>query len=263
MSLGIWTRRTKIIAGSRAPIDVTAGCQSRRPVRSRRWCRDQNIKTVPTDDYDQVDGLLVGKWKNFTEPLDDVATSTVVLLDMEGAADGTSYTDSTRCWTKNGRWKVIAKVFHQYEPGHRSQGVRVPLGHADSFDSHESSASPSTKHRGPLGVLAGNMDRDEPELAAIIEAEQNQAEAASLRTIGELVAAPGNLRRPQPRVRIGPAQRAERRVHQRALGRKPRPCCPADRPSSALPATYADIGWKNRRPLVGGEAGQGSSDVIA
>jgi hypothetical protein len=33
--------------------------------------------------------------------------------------------------------------------------------------------------------VAANVERDEAELAAIIEAEQNQAEAASLRTIGK------------------------------------------------------------------------------
>lgn len=42
-----------------------------------------------------------------------------------------------------------------------------------------------TPRRDPLGVLAANIERDEPELAAIIEAEQNRDEAASLRTIGE------------------------------------------------------------------------------
>ncbi len=42
-----------------------------------------------------------------------------------------------------------------------------------------------TPRRDPLGMLAANMERDEPELAAIIEAEQNAADAASLRTIGE------------------------------------------------------------------------------
>ena len=42
-----------------------------------------------------------------------------------------------------------------------------------------------TDHRDPLGVLAANLDRDEPELAAIVEAEQNAADAASLRTIAE------------------------------------------------------------------------------
>ncbi len=42
-----------------------------------------------------------------------------------------------------------------------------------------------TPRRDSLGMLAANMERDEPELAAIIEAEQNAADAASLRTIGE------------------------------------------------------------------------------
>jgi conjugative relaxase-like TrwC/TraI family protein len=42
-----------------------------------------------------------------------------------------------------------------------------------------------TARRDPLGVLAANMERDEPELAAIIEAEQNDTDAGSLRTIGE------------------------------------------------------------------------------
>jgi conjugative relaxase-like TrwC/TraI family protein len=42
-----------------------------------------------------------------------------------------------------------------------------------------------TARQDPLGVLAANIERDEPELAAIIEAEQNAAEAASLRAITE------------------------------------------------------------------------------
>jgi hypothetical protein len=42
-----------------------------------------------------------------------------------------------------------------------------------------------TARQDPLGVLAANIERDEPELAAIIEAEQNAADAASLRTIAE------------------------------------------------------------------------------
>jgi conjugative relaxase-like TrwC/TraI family protein len=42
-----------------------------------------------------------------------------------------------------------------------------------------------TPRRDPIGVLAANIERDEPELAAIIEAENNAADAASLRTIGE------------------------------------------------------------------------------
>jgi conjugative relaxase-like TrwC/TraI family protein len=42
-----------------------------------------------------------------------------------------------------------------------------------------------TPRRDPLGMLAANMERDEPELAAIIEAEKNETDAASLRTIGE------------------------------------------------------------------------------
>lgn len=58
--------------------------------------------------------------------LDDDATSAVGLVDMEGAADGTSYTDLHTLLNAEGRWKVIAKVFHQYEPGHRSQGEPPP-----------------------------------------------------------------------------------------------------------------------------------------
>ena len=42
-----------------------------------------------------------------------------------------------------------------------------------------------TVRRDPLGVLAGTAERAGPDLAAIIEAEQNAAEAASLRTIAE------------------------------------------------------------------------------
>jgi conjugative relaxase-like TrwC/TraI family protein len=42
-----------------------------------------------------------------------------------------------------------------------------------------------TAHQDPLGVLAANMERDEPELAAIITAQDSAAEALSLRTIGE------------------------------------------------------------------------------
>ncbi|MDI9894539.1 nuclear transport factor 2 family protein [Rhodococcus sp. IEGM 1381] len=42
-------------------------------------------------------------------------TSAVVRIDMEGAADGTSYTDFHTLLKKDGRWTIIAKVFHQYE----------------------------------------------------------------------------------------------------------------------------------------------------
>jgi hypothetical protein len=42
-----------------------------------------------------------------------------------------------------------------------------------------------TARQYPLGVLAAAMEREEPELAAIVEAEQNATEAASLRTIAE------------------------------------------------------------------------------
>lgn len=42
-------------------------------------------------------------------------TSAVVRVDMEGAADGTSYTDFHTLLKRDGTWKVIAKVFHQYE----------------------------------------------------------------------------------------------------------------------------------------------------
>ena len=42
-------------------------------------------------------------------------TSAVVRVDMEDAADGTSYTDFHTLLKRDGQWKVIAKVFHQYE----------------------------------------------------------------------------------------------------------------------------------------------------
>jgi conjugative relaxase-like TrwC/TraI family protein len=42
-----------------------------------------------------------------------------------------------------------------------------------------------TTRRDPLGVLAANLERDTPELAALVEAETNAAEASSLRTIAE------------------------------------------------------------------------------
>lgn len=42
-----------------------------------------------------------------------------------------------------------------------------------------------TPRRDPLAVLAATMERDEPDLAAIVQAEHDTAEAASLATIGE------------------------------------------------------------------------------
>jgi conjugative relaxase-like TrwC/TraI family protein len=39
--------------------------------------------------------------------------------------------------------------------------------------------------RDPVGMLAANLERDDPELAALVEAETNAAEAATLRTIAE------------------------------------------------------------------------------
>jgi hypothetical protein len=45
-----------------------------------------------------------------------------------------------------------------------------------------------TPRRDPLGVLAANLERDTPELAALVEAETNAAEVASLQTIAECFA---------------------------------------------------------------------------
>ena len=42
-----------------------------------------------------------------------------------------------------------------------------------------------TPRRDPLAVLAATMERDEPDLAAIVQAEHDTAEASSLATIGE------------------------------------------------------------------------------
>ena len=42
-----------------------------------------------------------------------------------------------------------------------------------------------TSRRDPLGLLAAALERDQPELAAIVQAEHNAAQAASLATIGE------------------------------------------------------------------------------
>jgi conjugative relaxase-like TrwC/TraI family protein len=42
-----------------------------------------------------------------------------------------------------------------------------------------------TPRRDPVGMLAANLERDSPELAALVEAETNAAEAASLRTVAE------------------------------------------------------------------------------
>ena len=41
-------------------------------------------------------------------------STAVVAIDMEGAADGTDYTDFHTLLKQHGQWKVIAKVFHQY-----------------------------------------------------------------------------------------------------------------------------------------------------
>jgi hypothetical protein len=41
-------------------------------------------------------------------------STAVVRIDMEGAADGTDYTDFHALIKQNGEWKVIAKLFHQY-----------------------------------------------------------------------------------------------------------------------------------------------------
>lgn len=41
-------------------------------------------------------------------------STAVVRIDMEGAADGTDYTDFHTLLKSDGTWKVIAKVFHQY-----------------------------------------------------------------------------------------------------------------------------------------------------
>jgi len=46
-------------------------------------------------------------------------------------------------------------------------------------------AANETARRDPLGVLAATAERAEPDLAAIVQAEQDTAEAASLATIGE------------------------------------------------------------------------------
>jgi Putative lumazine-binding len=77
-----------------------------------------------------ADGLLGGTYKNLEGYIDqngaapqskthlDVLALTpstaVVRIDMEGAADGTDYTDFHTLIKQNGEWKVIAKAFHQY-----------------------------------------------------------------------------------------------------------------------------------------------------
>jgi conjugative relaxase-like TrwC/TraI family protein len=42
-----------------------------------------------------------------------------------------------------------------------------------------------TRRQDPVGMLAANIERDEPDLAAIVQAEHDTADAASLATIGE------------------------------------------------------------------------------
>ncbi len=42
-----------------------------------------------------------------------------------------------------------------------------------------------TSRRDPLAMLAAGIERDQPDLAAIVQAEHSQSEATSLRTIGE------------------------------------------------------------------------------
>src|SRR6266536_2718215 len=42
-----------------------------------------------------------------------------------------------------------------------------------------------TRRQDPLGMLAANIERDEPDLAAVVQAEHDTADAASLATIGE------------------------------------------------------------------------------
>ncbi|MGN7861253.1 nuclear transport factor 2 family protein [Microbacterium sp. 22303] len=77
-----------------------------------------------------ADGLLAGSYKNLdpyveqfgaapasVTHLDVLAitpSAAVVRIDMEGAADGTDYTDFHMLLKQDGVWKVQAKLFHQY-----------------------------------------------------------------------------------------------------------------------------------------------------
>jgi Putative lumazine-binding len=124
----------------------------------------QNIKVIPTAEYDAVknalagylEGLERGNWERITDSFWDDAimygftadgllggtyrnlegyvdqfgaapqskthldvlaltpSTAVVRIDMEGAADGTDYTDFHTLIKQDGVWKVIAKAFHQY-----------------------------------------------------------------------------------------------------------------------------------------------------
>lgn len=77
-----------------------------------------------------ADGLLGGTYKNLepyveqfgaapesqvhVDVLAVTPSTAAVRIDMEGAADGTDYTDFHALIKQDGQWKVIAKLFHQY-----------------------------------------------------------------------------------------------------------------------------------------------------